>query len=55
MAEKTVVNLCKRAEMIDGLNADFVHSIMNTTVEGDDIIHMGSAERSKSSITIDAE
>jgi hypothetical protein len=48
MAEGTVINLRKRAEMIDGLNADFVHSIMNTTVEGDDIVHIGSAERSKS-------
>lgn len=48
MAEGTVINLRKRAELIDGLNAGFVHSIMNTTVEGDDIVHIGSAERSKS-------
>ena len=47
LAQGSVVNLRKRAEMIDGINAEFVHSIMNTTTH-DDVIHVGSAERSKS-------
>lgn len=47
LAQGSVVNLRKRAEMIDGVNAEFVHSIMNATTH-DDVIHVGSAERSKS-------
>jgi hypothetical protein len=48
MTEGTVINLRKRAGLHDGLNADSLHPIMNTTVEGDDVVHIGSAERIKS-------
>jgi hypothetical protein len=46
LAQGNVVDLRKRAEMIDGVNAEFVHSIMNATTD-DNVVHVGSAERSK--------
>lgn len=51
LSQGNVMDLRKRTEQIDGFNADFVHAIMNNTAaDGDDIVHIGSAERSESRI-----
>jgi hypothetical protein len=49
LAQATVMDLRKRTDKIDTLNAGFVHSVMNNTIEGDESTYIGSAERCTSS------
>ena len=54
LAQGTVLDVRKRTDMIDAINAEFVHSIMNRTIEGDEVIQVGSAERSKLKNTLES-